>query len=75
MCDISSQIRVKNTAWKDPPVQKKPIISTLECQLVTKKNAGHQMSSVTTAATLLMVGLEERSEQCVFLSPVSGVTP
>ena len=48
---------------------------TSECQLVTKTNAGHHMSSVTIAAALLKLGLEERRGQCVSLSPVSGVSP
>ncbi len=65
---------LKNTTWTVAPVQRKPIMPTSGCQLVTKINAGHHMSSVTTAAVLSKVGLEERRGQCVSLYPVSGVS-
>ena len=37
-------------------VQEKLILFISECQLVTKINVGHQMSSVTTVVALLKVG-------------------
>lgn len=49
----SSQRRLKNAAWTDAFVQRKPIRPTSDCQSVTKTNAGRRISAVTAAVALL----------------------